>query len=139
MQAMKRIASRRAVEVGAGGAVAHFYLGTWPGLTAGRGSAVWPSASRVACYRCSSDGPRPWASCSRPCTFTGWPRATHEPMFIGPTGKTETGEFGFSAWIAPTTPVGSELARGRQSGTPAVGFTFTWSGSARRSEPIQTP
>jgi hypothetical protein len=67
------------------------------------------------------------------------PSVSHEPMFIGPTGKTQTGEFGASAWIAPNTPVGSEVARGQQGGTPAVGFTFTWGGPARRSESIQGP
>ncbi len=67
------------------------------------------------------------------------PNVTHEPMFIGPTGKIQTGEFGFSAWIAPTTPVGSELARGRENGTSAIGFTFTWRGPARRPEPVETP
>jgi hypothetical protein len=67
------------------------------------------------------------------------PSVGHEPMFIGPTGKTQTGEFGASAWTAPNTPVGSEVARGQQGGTPAVGFTFTWGGPARRSESIQGP
>lgn len=68
------------------------------------------------------------------------PNVTHDPMFIGPTGRTRTGEFGVSAWIAPTTPVGSELAGGRQqSGVPAIGFTFTWGGSSRRPEPVQAP
>lgn len=64
-----------------------------------------------------------------------------DPMFIGPTGRTRTGEFGASAWIAPTTPVGSELAGGwrQQSGVPAIGFTFTWGGSSRRPEPVQAP
>jgi hypothetical protein len=66
---------------------------------------------------------------------------THDPMFIGPTGKTETGEFGASAWVAPSTPVGSEVAGGgrQQSGTPAIGFTFTWGGSSHRAEPAQAP
>jgi hypothetical protein len=66
---------------------------------------------------------------------------THDPMFIGPTGKTETGEFGASAWIAPSTPVGSEVASGgrQQSGTPAIGFTFTWGDPSRRAEPAQAP
>lgn len=69
------------------------------------------------------------------------PGVAHDPMFIGPTGKTGTGEFGVSAWIAPTTPVGNELAGGwrRQSGAPAIGFTFTWGGPSRRSEPVQAP
>ena len=69
------------------------------------------------------------------------PNVAHDPMFIGPTGKTETGEFGVSAWIAPTTPVGNELAGGwrRQSGVPAIGFTFTWGGPSRRLEPVQAP
>jgi hypothetical protein len=67
------------------------------------------------------------------------PGVGHEPMFIGPTGKTQTGEFGASAWIAPTTPVGSEVARGQGGGTPAVGFTYTWGGPARRSDSIQGP
>lgn len=67
------------------------------------------------------------------------PSVTHEPMFIGPTGKTQAGEFGFSVWIAPTTPVGNELACGQQGGSSAVGFTFTWGGSAHRPEPIQSP
>ena len=69
------------------------------------------------------------------------PNVAHDPMFIGPTGKTQTGEFGFSAWIAPTTPVGNELAGGwrRQSGAPAIGFTFTWGGPSRQPEPVQAP
>jgi hypothetical protein len=69
------------------------------------------------------------------------PNVAHDPAFIGPTGKTETGAFGFSAWIAPTTPVGNELAGGwrRQSGVPAIGFTFTWGGPSRRPEPLQAP
>lgn len=67
------------------------------------------------------------------------PNVTHDPTFIGPTGRTGTGEFGISAWIAPTTPVGSELAGGRQGGgVPAIGFTFSW-GGARRPEPVQAP
>lgn len=68
------------------------------------------------------------------------PSVSHDPMFIGPTGRTRTGERGFSAWIAPTTPVGSEVAGGwrQQSGTPALGFTFTW-GGASRPEPLQAP
>lgn len=69
------------------------------------------------------------------------PSVAHDPMFIGPTGRTRTGEFGASAWIAPTTPVGNELAGGwrQQSGVPAIGFTFTWGGSSRRPEPVQAP
>jgi hypothetical protein len=69
------------------------------------------------------------------------PNVAHDPMFIGPTGRTRTGEFGVSAWIAPTTPVGNELAGGwrQQSGVPAIGFTFTWGGSSRRPEPVQAP
>ena len=74
-----------------------------------------------------------------PSTRTPDATRPNEPMFIGPTGKTQTGEFGGSAWIAPTTPVGSEVARGQQGGTPAVGFSFTWGGPARRSESIQGP
>jgi hypothetical protein len=68
------------------------------------------------------------------------PNVSHDPMFIGPTGRTRTGELGFSAWIAPTTPVGSEVAGGwrQQGGTPAIGFTFTW-GGASRPEPLQAP
>ena len=69
------------------------------------------------------------------------PNVAHDPMFIGPTGKTQTGKFGFSAWIAPSTPVGNELAGGwrRQSGTPAIGFTFTWGSPSRQPEPVQAP
>jgi hypothetical protein len=69
------------------------------------------------------------------------PNVTHDPTFIGPTGRTGTGEFGVSAWIAPTTPVGNELAGGwrQQSGVPAIGFTFTWGGPSRRPEPVQAP
>lgn len=68
------------------------------------------------------------------------PSVSHDPMFIGPTGRTRTGEFGASAWIAPTTPVGSELAGGRQhGGVPAIGFTFTWGSSSRRPEAVQAP
>jgi hypothetical protein len=69
------------------------------------------------------------------------PNVAHDPMFIGPTGRTRTGEFGVSALIAPTTPVGNELAGGwrQQSGVPAIGFTFTWGGSSHRPEPVQAP
>lgn len=69
------------------------------------------------------------------------PNVAHDPMFIGPTGRTGTGKFGFSAWIAPTTPVGSEVAGGwRQGGgAPAIGFTFSWGGASRRPEPLQAP
>jgi hypothetical protein len=69
------------------------------------------------------------------------PNVAHDPMFIGPTGRTGTGEFGFSAWISPITPVGNEVAGGwrRQSGVPAIGFTFTWGGPPRRPEPVQAP
>jgi hypothetical protein len=69
------------------------------------------------------------------------PNVAHDPMFIGPTGRTGTGKFGFSAWIAPTTPVGNELAGGwrQQSGVPAIGFTFSWGGASRRPEPVQAP
>lgn len=69
------------------------------------------------------------------------PNVAHDPMFIGPVGRTRTGEFGASAWIAPTTPVGNELAGGwrQQSGVPAIGFTFSWGGSSRRPEPVQAP
>ena len=69
------------------------------------------------------------------------PNVAHDPMFIGPTGKTETGQYGLSAWIAPNTPVGNELAGGwrRQSGAPAIGFTFTWGGPSRRPEAPQAP
>jgi len=62
-----------------------------------------------------------------------------EPMFIGPTGKTQTGEYGFGAWIAPTTPTGNDLTRGGQGGTPSAGFTFTWGSSPRRTEAPQSP
>jgi hypothetical protein len=77
---------------------------------------------------------------TRPSDFGHYqpsPSVSHDPMFIGPTGKTETGQLGLSAWIAPSTPVGNELAGGwrRQSGTPAIGFTFTWGGPSRRPEP----
>jgi hypothetical protein len=69
------------------------------------------------------------------------PNVGHDPLFIGPTGRTGTREFGFSAWIAPTTPVGNELAGGwrQQSGVPAIGFTFTWGGASYRPEPVQAP
>ena len=69
------------------------------------------------------------------------PNVAHDPLFIGPTGKTKRSEFGFSAWIAPTTPVGNELAGGwrRQSGAPAIGFTFTWGGPSRQAESVQAP
>lgn len=69
------------------------------------------------------------------------PYLPYNPVFIGPTGRTGSGQFGVSAWIAPTTPVGSELAGGwrQQGGTPAIGFTFTWGGASRRPEPVQAP
>jgi len=69
------------------------------------------------------------------------PNVAHDPMFIGPTGRTGSGEFGFSAWIAPTTPVGTERAGGwlQQSGTPAIGFTYRWGGASGRPESVQAP
>jgi hypothetical protein len=100
-------------------------LKSTPGSGQGPGAKMPPSAKTPGATRPSDAD-----------YYQSPPNVTHEPMFIGPTGKTRTGEFGFSAWIAPTTPIGSEVARGRQSGTPAAGFTFTWGG---RSEPIQSP
>lgn len=69
------------------------------------------------------------------------PSVARDPMFIGPTGRPRTGELGVSAWIAPTTPVGNELASGwrQQGGVPAIGFTFTWGGSSHRPEAVQAP
>jgi hypothetical protein len=103
-------------------------LKSTPGSGQGPGAKMPPSAKTPGATRPSN------ADYYQPS-----PSVTREPMFIGPTGKTQTGEFGASAWIAPTAPVGSEVARGQGGGTPAVGFTFTWGGPARRSESIQGP
>ena len=66
----------------------------------------------------------------------GGPSVSHNPVFIGPTVRSETTEFGFSAWIAPNTPVGSPQAGGREvAGWPALGLTYTWGGARPRPSP----
>jgi hypothetical protein len=63
----------------------------------------------------------------------GGPPVDHRPVFIGPTFKTESSELGFSAWIAPNTPVGGrELDGGEVYGWPALGLTLRWGGGPYR-------
>jgi hypothetical protein len=60
-------------------------------------------------------------------------------MFIGPTLRSDTNEFGFSAWIAPETPVGGLRAGGGEvSGWASLGLTFTWGGSPQRPSSAST-
>jgi hypothetical protein len=59
------------------------------------------------------------------------PYVPYEPYFIGPTAKTRTGEYGFSAWLAPNTPADRSGIHG-VSGWAALGFTFTWGGPPYR-------
>ena len=66
----------------------------------------------------------------------GGPSVSHNPVFIGPTVRSETTEFGFSAWIAPNTPVGSLQAGGREvTGWAALGLTYTWGEPRPRPSP----
>ena len=61
------------------------------------------------------------------------PRVDHSPVFIGPTLKSETSELGFSAWIAPNTPVGGlQPGGGEVNGWAAVGLTLKWGGKPHR-------
>jgi hypothetical protein len=63
----------------------------------------------------------------------GRPEVYHKPMFIGPTLRSDTSEFGFSAWIAPETPVGGLRGGGGEvSGWASFGLTFTWGGPPQR-------
>jgi hypothetical protein len=63
----------------------------------------------------------------------GQPGVYHRPVFIGPTLRSETSEFGLSAWIAPETPVGGPRAGGGEvSGWASFGLTFTWDGPPQR-------
>ena len=69
-------------------------------------------------------------------SFPGGPSVSHDPVFIGPTVRSETTEFGFSAWTAPNTPVGSPQSGGREvTGWAAFGLTFTWGGPPHRPSP----
>ncbi|HEX2437297.1 MAG TPA: hypothetical protein VHT71_03235 [Methylomirabilota bacterium] len=59
--------------------------------------------------------------------------ANPPPVFIGPTLKTENSEFGFSAWIAPNTPVaGRPLDGGEVNGWAAFGLTLRWGAAPHR-------
>jgi hypothetical protein len=61
------------------------------------------------------------------------PRGQHTPVFIGPTLRGETTEFGVSAWIAPETPVGGLRSGGGElNGWASLGLTFTWGGPRPR-------
>jgi hypothetical protein len=61
------------------------------------------------------------------------PRVDHNPVFIGPTLKSETSELGFSAWIAPNTSVGGlQPGGGEVNGWAAVGLTLKWGGKSHR-------
>jgi hypothetical protein len=63
----------------------------------------------------------------------GGPHTQYTPVFIGPTLRSETTEFGFSGWIAPNPPVGSPRAAGTDvNGWGSVGLTFTWGGPPHR-------
>jgi hypothetical protein len=63
----------------------------------------------------------------------GGPGVSYPPVFIGPTLKSERTELGFSAWIAPNTPVGGRPpAAGEVNGWAAFGFTLTWGGGPHR-------
>jgi hypothetical protein len=65
--------------------------------------------------------------------YPGGPSVSHDPAFVGPTVRSETTEFGFSAWTAPNTPVSSPQAGWRDvTGWAAFGLTFTWGGPPRR-------
>jgi hypothetical protein len=56
----------------------------------------------------------------------------YTPAFLGPTLEGETTEVGFSAWIAPYTPVGLQPGGGDVSGWAALGVTVTWGVPPRR-------
>ena len=61
------------------------------------------------------------------------PRVDHSPVFIGPTVKSESSELGFSAWIAPNTPVGGlQPGGGEVNGWAAVGLTLKWGAGLHR-------
>lgn len=61
------------------------------------------------------------------------PRVNYAPVFIGPTVKSESSELGFSAWIAPNTPVGGlQPGGGEVNGWAAFGLTFKWGGGPHR-------
>ena len=55
----------------------------------------------------------------------------YAPVFVGPTVRGETTEIGFSAWIAPNTPIGLQPGGG-DAGWAAFGLTFSWGGPPRR-------
>jgi hypothetical protein len=64
------------------------------------------------------------------------PRVDHNPVFIGPTLKSESSELGFSAWIAPNTAVaGRPLDGGEVNGWAAFGLTLRWGGTPSRPSP----
>jgi len=68
--------------------------------------------------------------------FSGGPGVSHDRVFIGPTLRSETTEFGFSAWTAPNTPVGSPQSGWREvNGWAAFGLMFTWGGPPHRPSP----
>jgi hypothetical protein len=63
----------------------------------------------------------------------GGPRVDDSPVFIGPTVKSGSSELGFSAWIAPNTPVGGlQPGGGEVNGWAAVGLTLKWGGRPHR-------
>ena len=52
------------------------------------------------------------------------------PVFVGPTVKARSGEYGFSLWAAPTPPLAAARTASNESGGWLVlGFTITWGGS----------
>ncbi len=59
----------------------------------------------------------------------------YAPVFIGPTAKGETAELGFSAWIAPFSPVGLQPGGGDVGGWTAIGVTAKWGDPPRRPSP----
>ena len=57
----------------------------------------------------------------------------YNPVFIGPTMRSETTEFGTSAWIAPSAVTGGpQPGGGDRNGWAALGFTFSWGGPPQR-------
>jgi hypothetical protein len=80
------------------------------------------------------EAPAPGPDRARPSigSFTGGPSVSHDPVFVGPTLRSETTELGFSVWTAPNTPVGGPQAGWRDPGWAAVGLTFTWGGPSHR-------
>lgn len=62
------------------------------------------------------------------------PRLEHEPAFIEPFASeyqtpTGSGRYGFAGWVAPNTPVGSQISEYHAvTGYWGIGFSITWDG-----------